>query len=222
MSILAAVLLWLLVGALALLLAVIAVPLHVEARGAASDERLHGRAQVRWGWWVLVLRADSASGIDARVLGLRVWRFQRRGRGAVKDRAAKDKAVKAKEKPARREKARRPRKKRGAWRAWRSRYGLRRAIGAVLRTIPVRGRLEGTIGLSDPADTAALFGALAPLSARSEALVLTPDWLDTTLAIEGRLRVRVWPAHILGALLALVVTDGRARRDLMAMLRSKG
>ena len=75
LSILGTIILWTVGLALALVLVALVVPFHLQAGGAADDDRLEGRVRMRWGWWLLVVRADSAAGIDARVLGIRVWRF---------------------------------------------------------------------------------------------------------------------------------------------------
>ena len=45
--------------------------------------------------------------------------------------------------------------------------------------------------------------------------------IDETLAIDGALRVRIWPIHILLALLWLVVRDGPTRRGMWALLRAR-
>lgn len=217
LTVLLTALLWILAALLGLALlvslALLCVPLHVEAEGAAGEGHLDGRARLRWGLWLVALSVDPR-GLELRLLGLRVWRppggWPKRG-----PRAAEDDEDDEDDDPS-------PKRRRGrAGAAWRHRRAVLRLLGAVRRAIPIRGHLSGTIGLGDPADTAALFAALDRLAGgRAFALDLAPDWLDETFEIDGALRVRLWPARIVGGVLWQIVRDGTTRRGVRAMMRA--
>lgn len=221
MSVALSILLWILAIALGLVAFVICMPLHLEARGWIEDADGEGRVQARWGWLLVRFRADTGAGIDLRVLGIRVWRLGGRKRPARKENSAKAEKRAAKI-AATRAKARAKRRARGGG-IWRHRRAITRTLGAVWHAIPVRGHLYGAIGLSDPGDTAVLFAALEPLTGRTGEvdLDLEADWVESTLAIDGAISVRVWPIHILLALLWLVVRDGQTRRGMWALLRAR-
>lgn len=231
MSVVLSVLFWLLMVALGLIALVVLMPLHLEGRGWVEDGDAAGRAQARWGWWIVMFRADSETGVDLRLFGLRIWRAGREKAAPDDPEMAARKAEKAAEKKARKtERAARKAKKKSdrPRRPFMTRvlHGLRtsralwRTAGTLWRALSVRGHLYGAIGMSDPSDTAALFGALEPIARRSRAvdLDLEPDWIDATLAVDGAIRVRVWPIHILLALLWLIVRDGPTRRGMWALV----
>lgn len=199
-----AILGWVVVSLLGFLAALLLVPFHLEAQGAVDDDGAAGRAQVRWGWWLVVLRAD-ARGVRLRLLGLSVWRlrFERR-----------------RDNPAKQKKIRRRRPRFSLRRLGQGRTMLRLAR-VVWRAIPVTGSVTGTVGLSDPADTALLLQLARRWNGRSARIALAPDWLDATLRLEGLLRVHLWPARILAALLWHVIRDGRTRRGLWSMVRTR-
>lgn len=221
LSVVLSVALWLLValvGLIALLVAlVVLLPLHLEARGAVGEDHLDGRIQLRWGGALVWLRADSAAGVDLRLLGLRVWRLRSLG-GRAKARreadATDDAAGDARPKASRRGPS--------ARRLWAHRRGLLRLLRAVLRAMPVRGHLVGTIGLSDPADTAVVFGVLDQIAERSAAIDIDigPDWVDETVDLDGAIGVRLWPAHVLAAVCWQLIRDGQSRRGALALMRA--
>ncbi len=191
-----------------LVLALVLLPIHLRVGGVVAEDELGGRASVRWGFRLLELRADTTTGVDARLLGIRLWRY-RPGKGGG---AEEDEEPKAPRKAGR---------GRGAWRHWR---GWLRLLGAVKRAIPVRGWVDGTLGFSDPADTGALFAVLDPLMGWSETVEidLWPSWVDPALELEGELTVSLWPARVLGALLWVVLFDGDVRRGVWSMARANG
>lgn len=201
--------------ALLLLAGLVLLPFHLEAQGAVDDGDVDGRLQARWGWWLMVVRLD-AGGLRLRLLGIPVWRYKGGGRDDDDSRRAKRERRRAKTR-----RAEEGQKKRGGLlRIWRHREGLQALIRAVIGALPVRGHLFGTVGLGDPADTAVLFGLLAPLSARSADIDIEPDWLDETIDLDGAIGLRVWIAHLVAAVLWRLLTDGQARRGAWAMVRS--
>lgn len=206
------------VGLLLLVVAaLILLPFHVEARGQIDDGEVDGRLQASFGWWLLALRLDP-TGLRLRLLGIPLWRLRggdgekrtaRRERRREKQRAKRESSEKSDKGP-------------GLRTTWRHREGLFELLRGMIGALPVRGHLYGTVGLGDPADTAALFGLLAPLAARSDAMDIDvePDWLDETLDLDGALTLRLWLAHLLAAVLWRLLTDGRVRRGAWAMVRS--
>lgn len=214
-SVALSILLGVLYVALGLVALALLMPFHLDARGWIEDGDGAGRAQVRWGGWLVVFRADTESGITLRLLGIRVWRLGERRRDPRK--AAKKQAKRETQRQKKREEGRGAR--RGG--VFRHRHALLRTLGAIWRAIPVRGHLYGAIGLSDPGDTAAVFAAIEPFnrSGRGVDFDLEPDWVESTVALDGALTLRLWPIHILLALLWLVVRDGPTRRGLWALAR---
>ncbi len=209
-------------AALTLLLLVVAalvlLPFHVEARGQIDDGDVDGRLQASFGWWLLALRLD-ASGLRLRLLGIPLWRL--RG-GDDARRSARREKRREKRRDKQRRRQTRDKTGPGLPTTWRHREGLFELARGVIGALPVRGHLHGTVGLGDPADTAALFGLLAPLAARGAAMDIDvePDWLDETLDLDGAVTLRVWIAHLLAAVLWRLLTDGRVRRGAWAMVRS--
>ena len=94
---------------------------------------------------------------------------------------------------------------------------LTRFLGRLYRAMGVRARLEGALGLDDPAETAVLWGALMQLQALLPGLELAvrPDFLDEELDLRGRLRGRAWLLHLL-----VVLVGQLLRADTRRMLRS--
>lgn len=215
LAVVLSVLLWAGVALLGLALLLLAMPLHLEAQGAVGEDHLEGRVQARWGWLLLRLRADAVTGVDLRVLGLRVWRLRSWKRSRDDNDDDDD------DRPD--EPRRRGRRGPSTRQIWPHRKGLARLVRAVLSAIPVRGHLFGTIGLSDPADTAMVFGIIDGIAERSHAIDVDigPDWVDETVDLDGAIGVRLWPAHVLMALGWQLIRDGQSRRGLYALMRSK-
>lgn len=192
------------------LLVLLVVPAHIEARGYIEGADAAGRAQARWGWWVFVLRVDSATGLTIRVFGIRVWRWRP---GAGRDDGDDDATTSWW-----RERGRRAG---GGLQALRHRRGLWRLLRRIVGAFPVTGHLVGTIGLRDPADTAALFVVVDRLDPEARFIHVDPDWIDDTFELDGALRLRIWPAHVLAAALYAVIADGEVRRAVWALARPR-
>lgn len=204
MSLLLAIIGWLLVGVLGLLAALLLVPLHLEAAGQIDEDDTTGQARVRWGWWLVVLRADMRRGVRLQVVGVPVWRLRR---------------LQVPEKKAKKPRRLRRFSLRGGLAGLRHRRVVLRLVRTVWRAIPVRGRVVGTIGLRDPAQTAVLFGVLDSVTRRAPSLDIRPDWLDPAVSLAGSIRIHIWPPRILAALLWMMLRDGKARRGLWALMR---
>ena len=87
----------------------------------------------------------------------------------------------------------------------------------MLGALHLRGRIEGTVGLADPSDTAILHGMLATVGGGGEqfAIDVDCDWMDETLELDGAVRGFVWPPQAAVVLLVLWV-----RRDVRRALRA--
>ena len=98
---------------------------------------------------------------------------------------------------------------------WRAFIDMGRRFARVMR---LRVRVEGTIGLEDPADTVMFFALLRyldSLSTRCE-LALERDYFDATLELDARIDVRVWPPRL--ALVGLgLLLNRETRRALLAV-----
>lgn len=193
--ILLTVLLWtlvVLVGVLLLaVLGLLALPFEAEAVGAVADDDLDGRVRARFAWGLVSVRAETGRGVDIGVLG---WRF-RPGADDPRKRAKRaKKREERKERKARKrtEKRRAPRRRRSRGDFWRARGAILRAGGRIVRTLHLRGHIAGTVGLDDPADTAALVGVVRAVAANQRLLEvrIEPDWVDETIRIHGRWTAR--------------------------------
>lgn len=199
MSIVATILLVLLALLAGLLTTLIAVPIRVRAAGVLSDDGVQGVAAGSWLFGFIGIYANSSQGVFLLLVGRPVWRMQPGDEETKAEKRRKKKEKKQKKKEQRQKKKKK--KKTGDRLQWfldhRSTVaGLaRRALG----TFSLRLRIEGTIGLDDPADTAALMMALRAVERRSAAawIDVQPDYLDETTDLEGELGARLWILAIL-------------------------
>jgi hypothetical protein len=211
-------LLYTLLGLIAL---VLLMPLHLDARGVLSDERIHGRARVRWGLWLLMLRAQASDGITLRLLGIRVWRKQ----PLTAEKRAERKAKKAEKRAAKQKKrAKKPKRKRPFWQRFGRGPSLRDGLYTLKtgwRLLPLHGRIHGALGLSDPSDTGAVFTALDPVARRSRTIELDiePVWIDAEVDLHGWVQLRLWPIELIIKLLWHLIWDARIRRTVWAVVR---
>ncbi|MBI5498858.1 MAG: hypothetical protein HY907_01335 [Deltaproteobacteria bacterium] len=200
MTILVAVLFWLAVVLGGVLLLALLVPVSVRACGGVRGESANGVVDARWGGGVVRLTIGSGEEGRVRVFGLPLFRVKGKSRAEGKRKGRNHRwtpmDTDGKGKP-------------GA--AWAHRRTLWMAMRRLLRTLHLRGRIEGTVGLDDPADTAVLYGMLATVDGGSERFVVAVDcdWVDETLELEGTVRGMLWPLQVVAVGLALWV-----RRDV--------
>lgn len=201
MSIVLSILFWIAVGFGGLLPVLLLVPFDARARGVIRDARADGEARVRWGGGVVAVRWSRATGGELRVLGLCVARFsggQQREREEKRGRA----------------------NGRTQWgsgvAAWRNRRVLLCTFARLFRTLHLRGRVTGSVGLSEPTDTAAVHGLITTLRAtvRQPEILVECNYLDEVVDLEGFLRAFLWPIEVVIVGLAML-----ARRDLRRALR---
>ncbi len=193
----------------ALLLLIVALPFDARAVGHLDDESIDGLLAVRWGWGLLAVRATPAEGFWLCVLGLRIWRIPVEEE-TPQDEEAEVKAVETKaagkeEKPEKKEDAT-PATAFLRWvkdeRGWLLRTG-RRAISA----LHLRLRLQGVVGLDDPADTFVLCELLALVDRLpGVAIDLERDYLDDTFELDLSLSFRLWLLELLGVSLTILLT----------------
>lgn len=221
-----AVVLGALVGVL--LVAVLALPFECETAGVVDEETLAGHVHARFGWGLLAVRAESGRGVTVRVVGRRLAlggnerrdtreeARQRAARAAAKKATAKEKA--AKKKAAKKRRARRRRSLRDVLRA---RSALRRALGRAMGALHLDGRVEGTIGLDDPADTAVVIGLVSALAAGTSRLSVDvgPSWMEETVRLRAQLRARFRLAALAWIALRALATS-EVRRALLGQRRA--
>lgn len=189
---------------------VLFVPLSARARGRLSGLWGTGHVLVSWGWFVLVLRMAPGEGVRIRFFGIPVWRHKGHSRDEAEegqDEASEDGKAKAKK------------RKQGpsAGHLWRNRRVLWWALLRLVRTLHLRGRLAGQVGLDDPADTAMVDLALGQLRERVRAVDwrVACDYADEVLEIQGEVRMWVWPIQV-----ACVALATWLRRDVRRALRA--
>ena len=199
MSLLLTILLWILAVVGIILAVVLLVPVHIRARGRVQGLSVSGWARARWGFGFISIKADPQTGVALYWLGLRVWRFKMKGHEEPKP-----------------EKKKKEKAGRGSGWFWRNRRMLFWMAGRMYRTLHLKGRIAGTVGLGDPADMAYLWMLLWQLEGRVPGLELSVecDWQDEALELDGDVRAWVWPLQVL-----LVAAFTFLRRDVRRALR---
>lgn len=187
------IILWILAGLLGLVLVILLVPFGAVARGSAQDLDLAGLFRVSWGFGMIQVRGGAGEAPHLRIAGIRVMTITG---GKKKDREADEPARKKKKK-----------KKSGPGVQWfRShRHTLWRAAVRLLGSLRLRGRIRGSFGTGDPADTAKAWALLQVVDGRIPHLHLdvTPRYVDEGWDLEGDVRLGVWPIRIVFAALGL-------------------
>ena len=223
-------LLWILLALLAVILLVLLFPVDARASGAVWDGEPEGAARVRWAWGLLSVRAAFGRGASLHLCGLRVAGL---GGGPTKkekaaaahedgpddaDDADEEKAAKKKAKrQARKEKA----TKRGGQRLLaallQSRSTLVRVARRFLRALHLRGGVEGTVGLGDPAQTAKLQTVVENLlgGRRAFALGIAYDYLDARCDLRGGASAKVWVPQLVA-----IAVGSLLRRDVRQLIRA--
>jgi len=201
----------LLAGAAGILALVLLVPFGVSARGAFGEDEVWGVVELCWGSRLMRFRWGTEEETALELCGIRVRRF----------RAAHEKreATRGEEEDASRD-----------WRRWVGRSRLQRVLrsdprvaGRMLargvRALHPRLRLEGRVGLDDPADTATVLAAVrvlrevlgGPIEVR-----LFDELLESRTQLFGRVGVRIIPAEV-----AIVLLGWFFRSETRRLLRGK-
>ena len=139
------IILWIIAGFLGLVLLLILVPLGATARGTAMDLELRGDFRIWWGFGLIQLRGGSGEKPHLRLAGIRVKTID--GSDDGDDDAKDTKKAKKRSSPGLR---------------WflRHRRTLLWAVSRLLGSFHLEGRISGSFGTGDPADTAAVWGIL--------------------------------------------------------------
>ncbi len=204
----------LLLSALALATVVMVVPFGFEASGRLADTgregiRLSASFRAWWGAGLLVLRREPGGKPELLVLGWCVWRLEEwkplfsRLRTWNKKRRAKKKKKK--------------KKRMGAKQSLRLVVTLGKIILRMLRTVRLDMRVEGIVGLGDPADTWFFFEAvrLVRLLLPPMDLRLRSDYVDEALELDAKIGGRGRLAHM-AAVLVSALFERETRRALLA------
>lgn len=211
------VLLWIGIIVAAVVGLVLLMPLTFRAMGAANDDDgLAWSARVAWGFGLVTLRAGPA-GLVLRVVGVPVRRFGgEAGRGESKPKKAK------KAKKAERAKDAKPTSdgaagERGLVWFLTRRHLIMTLVGRYLRALHVRGRIDGVVGMANPADTARLFQVLAAIDVvlPEGVLAVEVDWLEEVVQLEAKVSGWIWPLQVV-AITAWLFMDRAAWRALKA------
>jgi hypothetical protein len=181
---------------------VVAAPFRVRAAGVLSDDEVHGVVTGTWLLGLVGLYAASHQGVFLLLFGRPVWRFEPDGEEKKAEKKAKKADKRRKKKEKKKEKKKKAKKTVADRATWFRSHGstLGRLALRALSTLRLRLRIDGTIGLADPADTAALMTALRMVERRSAAawIDVQPDYLDETTDLEGEVSARLWILAILG------------------------
>lgn len=219
MSVLLSILLWILAVLGGLLLALLLLPFGLRAAGSVHQGRADGRFAAGWAWGLISLRL-ARDGLTLRLLGLRIHRLQLGGgqRGRARQDEQKQKAEKDKQEKKEKKDKQDAGEQGGARGLLRHRRTLLRMIGRLIRALHVRGRLRGTVGLDDPADTAYVALLLALLAGRTRGLALEVDcdYTDEQIELDGWIGMRIWIIELGLVALGLLLRK-RNRRALRAM-----
>lgn len=200
----------LLTGLLIVVLVVLLVPVALVVQGVAGDEELGGFAELQWGTplALLAVRVGSEKVAEVKVLRVRVLTVAL----SSDDASAKKKA--------RKRSSSMPR----WWSAGLRAAGIDRQVTAamvrrVVRAVHPRMYVGGTVGLSDPMNTASMLMLARALDERG-GRVLQVDLQDDFLGDETRLcgRMDAWlrPAEI-GFLLLVWATRSSTRRIIRSL-----
>ena len=214
MSLVLTILLWILAVVGIILAAVLLVPVHVRAAGQVRGLTASGWARARWGFGFISIKANPETGVALYWLGLRIWRFKFKGHKEPRPEKKKKKRPSSKK---RSRAAKTAEADKGFGWFWRNQRMFYWMAGRMYRTLHLKGRIEGTVGLGDPADTAYLWMLLWQLEGRVPGLELSVrcDWQDEELDLNGDVRAWVWPLQVL-----LVAAFTFLRRDVRRALRS--
>lgn len=215
------IVLWILVALLGLVLIVVAVPVHVRGRGSVQGLDVDGTLEARWGWGFVKLVASPQVGAEARLLGLRIWRYRPKPPKKTKEEIEKE-IEKKKEKERRKKEKARARRKPGPLAktlgGWFHRKPLVELMRRILRTLRISLAIQGRLGLGDPADTAVAITVIRQVDEwmKHVRLWVEPEYEQDVVDIAGFFSARLWLLHVAFVFVAALFNRD-IRRAMMAV-----
>lgn len=204
-----AVLTWIAIGVATIVLAILIVPIRVSAEGCVDDrEGIDYRLIIDWAWGIFSIQTTSPGEVGFYLIGLRICRIPLK-MGTIKKIRKKSKKEKAS-----------PLK----WLEWfRGNYArINDVLGKFARGAFIKGQLYGSIGLTDPADTATIgiLGRLLQTRTRHFDLSLTTVYEYETIQIRAYLQSTLIIGY-LGVIVLGLLLDNRIRMMLRGVPQTK-
>ncbi len=166
----------------------------------------------QWAWGVLSVKATTDRGVALQMFGIPIHRLGR-------TRGAPPEAQVPAQKPEAEKPERAPKRKRPLLSALRRLGPLLRMARSLARTLHLRLRVTGTLGMGDPADTAFLAGLAGTLGGLpGVALDVAWEWVDEEIDLEAEGSARIWIAHLLAVATALLLV--RENRTVLRAVMS--
>ena len=205
MSLVLAILGWLLATVGILLFVLLLIPVSAAAEGWIAGTHASGEVEFSWAWGLVGGWASPAEGVWLKIFGFRVYRVK-------PDKEKSDKKKRDKKKKGK--KKRRKRKEKMTLAQGKKLMGLGVRL---LKTLWFQGRIGGVVGMDEPAATAMLTESLGILDRWFPlfAIQVSPDWVDEVLELDGEVRFTIWPAYTVSVALAMLL-----RKETRVLLRS--
>lgn len=226
------IILWILVGLAALALILVLVPVHLRGRGSVQGFSADGVLEVSWGWGFAKFVSSRRAIGEARLLGLRIWRYRHktdeekeqdekknREKRRKKEEKRKKKKQKEKKKQKKKQKKASSPESMKALGVWLNRKHLIELIRRMLATLRIRLVIQGRLGTGDPADTAIIITVIRQLDARIKYIHLKvePVYEQDLLNLAGAFSGRLWLLHIIFVFVAALFNRD-IRRTLKALV----
>ena len=213
----------------ALFFLIVALPFDAWAAGHLDEQSIDGLVAVRWGWGLLAVQASTTEGVWLYLIGLRIWRIPVDQETAQKKKAEKtavakvDKRDKPEKTKPEKTKDRTPVTAILRWirdeRGWMLRTG-----GRLIAVLHLRLRLQGLVGIDDPADTFVLVQLLSLVDRLPGIEIdLERNYLNDTIDLDLSLGFRLWLLELLGVALSILINreSWRALRAMPRELRER-
>jgi len=225
------IILWIPAGLGALLLLFVLVPVHLRGRGSVQGFTADGVLEVSWGWGFVKFVSSRRAIGEARLLGLRIWRYRHKTEEEKEQAKKKDRENKRKKEEQRKQKKKKKKQKQmkqkkastpesmKALGVWLNRKPLIELIRRILATLRINLAIQGRLGTGDPADTAIVITIIRQLDARIKyiRLKVEPVYEKDLLDLAGAFSGRLWLFHIVFVFIAALFNRD-IRRALKALI----